>query len=148
MFDEFDIDFKNYIINKLVSLYKTDSYIIQTENNLAYMIRILSCHKTSESVRVLNNIYEKSTNPLILKDVILTMAKFNNRSWLSCCMKGFEGMDSWCRRATIISSFVLMDAGDHWRRLNCKRNVFSEFELLILKWAATRSKESHWSIPL
>ncbi|MBQ4070661.1 MAG: RNA-directed DNA polymerase [Alphaproteobacteria bacterium] len=147
LFEEFPNDFKERIVQVLIALYQKNSYILQTDNNLAYMIRILSEVNSEDTLRVLNSIYYNCKSPLVRKDVILTMAKFNNYSWISNQIKEFCSMDSWCRRAMIIASFSLGDEGKHWRQHN--KQQFSEFENIVSDWVSTKKQENiHWSISL
>ena len=147
LFEEFPNSFKGYIVQVLIALYQKNSYILQTDNNLAYMVRILSEVNSEDTLRVLNSIYDNCKSPLVRKDIILAMAKFNNHSWISNQIKEFRSMDSWCRRAMIIASFSLGDEGEHWRRHN--KQQFSDFEKIVAGWVATKKQENiHWSVSL
>ena len=147
LFEEFPNSFKGHIVQVLIALYQKNSYILQTDNNLAYMVRILSEVNSEDTLRVLNSIYDNCKSPLVRKDIILAMAKFNNHSWISNQIKEFRLMDSWCRRAMIIASFSLGDEGEHWRRHN--KQQFSDFEKIVAGWVATKKQENiHWSVSL
>ena len=147
LFEEFPETFKEHIVQVLITLYQKNSYILQTDNNLAYMVRILSEVNSEYTLRVLNNIYDNCKSPLVRKDVILVMAKFKNHSWISNQIKEFRSMDSWCRRAMIIASFSLGDEGKHWRAHN--KQQFSDFEKIVSDWVSTKKQENgNWSISL
>ena len=147
LFEEFPETFKEHIVQVLITLYQKNSYILQTDNNLAYMVRILSEVNSEYTLRVLNNIYDNCKSPLVRKDVILVMAKFKNHSWISNQIKEFRSMDSWCRGDMIIASFSLGDEGKHWRAHN--KQQFSDFEKIVSDWVSTKKQENgNWSISL
>ena len=147
LFAEFSDEFKEHIVQVLIALYQKNSYILQTDNNLAYMVRILSDMNSEDTLRTLNSIYDNCKSSLVRKDVILAMAKFNNHAWISNQIKEFCSMDSWCRRAMIIASFSLGDEGRHWRQHN--NESFSKFEKIVADWVGTKKQENvNWSISL
>jgi hypothetical protein len=74
------------------------------------------------------------------------MAKWGEFPWLSDQMNDFSGMTPWERRAFIIGSFKLGDAGDKWRGRTKRR--FDPVELLVRDWAEDRFRQSGWDIPL
>jgi hypothetical protein len=83
----------------------------------------------------------------VKRDIMLIMAAWGCSYWVSHQKAYFGQMHPWVRRAFLVASFILGDEGAYWRKTN--KAGLSEFEQLILDWAADRkSSGANWEIPI
>lgn len=122
------------------------SYLLRTELYASFAVRILSEMKTSDNEDALVSLYNRFRGPLVRRDVILTMAKWREFPWLSDQISEYPGASPWERRAFIIASFFMADAGDHWR--DHMKLQFNPFELIVRDWASEKVRQSGWNIPI
>jgi hypothetical protein len=122
------------------------SFVTSTELHVAYAVKVLSEIKTSENVDAIVSLHKKFSSPLVRRDVILAMARWGEFAWLSDQMHDFQAMSAWDRRAFIIASYSLKDAGRHWRDRTKKH--FGMMETLVRDWAADKSSQKDWVMPL
>jgi len=128
---------KNIILEKIYTLIKSDSYILNTELNLAYVARMLSKENSEKSTLILSEIYNENPESILVKNIVTqSMAKINSYAWLSDIKKNFSGMHPLQRRVLIVSSFFLGDEGRHWRDHN--KASFNFIEKIYKDWAAQR----------
>ncbi len=128
------------------NLLQRNSYVMQSDLNLAYAVRFVSLVHSPENEEVLNNVYRDTASSLIRRDVILAMARWKAWYWLSNVRGNFRTFSPAERRAFLIASFVLNDEGQHWRRHIARE--LSPFEIIVKDWAAERTKSQGWSVPL
>lgn len=132
-----DSNAKLFIIDKINELIKTDSFILKTELNLAYLSRLLSKENNEKSKIILTEIYKKNRDSVLITNIVTqAMAKCTVRPWLSDVLKSFSTMNTLQRRTVIISSYLLGDEGKHWREHNKKGFTF--IEKLYASWGADR----------
>jgi hypothetical protein len=118
-------------------LLETDSFILKTDINVAYLVRLISKDRSAENEAILAQLYGKYTDSGLVRHLVTqVMTKWGVHYWLSDLKKNFPTMDARQRRIYIISSYFLGDEGSHWRQHN-KKN-FSKLELLYRDWAAKR----------
>jgi hypothetical protein len=122
------------------------SYLLRAELHAAYAVRILSEMKTSDNEDALVALYNSFRGPLVRRDVILTMAKWREFAWLSDQINEYSGASPWERRAFIVASYFMKDAGSHWRQH--MKSQFNPFELLVRDWASERAPQENWQIPI
>ncbi len=122
------------------------NHVFQIEMHLAYAARVLGESKTPENEDALVDIFNNSTSNMVRRDVILIMSKWRVFYWLSDLMNDFNSLGAWERRAFIIASYQLDDAGSHWR--DHMKNRFNDFELLVRDWAAEKSQIKEWQVPI
>jgi hypothetical protein len=135
------------LMEKLQELVRTENYIIHTELNTAYMVRLIGRHHTSENEEILSLLYKKFQDSMLVKSWILqVISNWKLDYWISDLRSSFPTMTEWERRIFIVASYFMKDEGSHWRFHN--KNGFSEFEILIRDWAADRIKIKDWNIPL
>lgn len=134
---------KIHIFSVLENLITQKSYLIQTDVNLAFTIKLLSLYNTIESSILLNDIYMQTQASLIKKLVTQAMAKQNNHSWLSDIKNTYSTQDELQKRIFIICSYLLGDEGNHWRTHN--QNGFTPIQQIYKDWAGKR-KDSIKSI--
>ncbi|MFA6206465.1 MAG: RNA-directed DNA polymerase [Methylocystis sp.] len=113
---------------------------------LQYAIRLLSLRKDEETRYLFYKIFRSERNEAVKRDIILCLAKWDDWHWLSDLQKRFRTLSPVERRAFLIASFGLEDAGEHWRR-NIRRE-FSESEKLVRGWAEQKFSQPGWQIPL
>ncbi|WP_325177453.1 RNA-directed DNA polymerase [Pantoea sp. 1B4] len=79
-----DNETKDLILEKIYTLIKSDSYILNTELNLAYVARMLSKEDSEKSTLILSEIYNENPESILVKNIVTqSMAKINSYAWLS-----------------------------------------------------------------
>jgi hypothetical protein len=124
----------------------TKAYVLDNELHAAYAVRILAEMKSTENQDALVTLYNRFRSPLVRRDIILVMAKWQEYSFLSDQLNEYSGASPWERRAFIIASYAMGDAGAHWRRYNSAQ--FNPFEKILRDWAAEKSNSKSWVIPI
>lgn len=133
----FDSQAKKAIKDKLIELIKTDSFILKTELNLAYVVKLFSKEKNVEGQTILIDIYRSNTDSILINLVVTqAMAKWNTHYWLSELKRSFPTMTPWQRRLFIVSSYLLGDEGRHWRKHN--NGKFNFIDNIYKEWGALR----------
>ena len=134
-------------ISTLCNLIETDSYLIQTDNNAAYVARVLSLVNSENTIQAIDQLNSKSNSPLVKSNCLYSMTNLNNYYWLSDVKSNFATLSKWERRAYIASSYFLGDEGKHWRE-NTK-GQFVGVELLLRDWIASKQpSQNSWKLPL
>ena len=148
IFWELKDDVQQSICDTLCKLVREDHPLALPEVHAAYIVRVLGLIKTSENVDTLVSISKSQLGPLVRKDIILIMANWEEYSWLFNLKNTFGMLTLWERRAFIVASYKMGDAGKHWR-VHHEGN-FSKFEQEVKHWAADRKQKNPggWSIPL
>ncbi|MFI9840402.1 RNA-directed DNA polymerase [Nonomuraea sp. NPDC051941] len=129
-----------------------EHYLAKNDLNLAYMIRVLASGQSRENERMLIRLYGSThgyggqSAPNIQRDILLAMAKWNVRYWLSSRKPSFNTDHVWVRRAFRVANYALGDEGKHWRKANPPES--QSLDSIIQNWAAKRSSNSRWSIPI
>ncbi|MDN8270748.1 RNA-directed DNA polymerase [Acinetobacter baumannii] len=131
---------KRHIFLIIENLVSQKSYLIQTDVNLAFTIKLLSLFNTIESSILLNDIYERTKASLVKKLITQAMAKQNNHSWLSDIKNTYSTQDELQKRIFIICSYLLGDEGEHWRTHNQKG--FTPIQKIYKDWASSRKQSS------
>jgi hypothetical protein len=124
----------------------TKAYVLDNELHAAYAVRILAEMKSTENQDALVTLYNRFRSPLVRRDVILVMAKWQEYSFLSDQLNEYSGASPWERRAFIIASYAMGDAGAHWRSYNSAQ--FNPFEKILRDWAAEKSNRKGWVVPI
>lgn len=138
---------KEDVCKKIRERVISKSYIFSTELHAAFAVRILSELKSSENEDVLVTLFNRFNGALVRRDVILAMANWKEFAWLADLQNEYQGLSAWEKRAFIIASYTMGDAGSHWREHMKKQ--FNPFEKLVRDWAAEQvQKKSDWRIPL
>lgn len=147
-----DDDAAAEILSTVRGLIDEDHYVAKNDLNLAYIVRVLGARKAKENERMLIRLYGAAhgygseSAPNIQRDILLTMAKWDARYWLSERKRSFGRDHSWVQRAFRVASFNLGDEGRHWRRSN--RPAAGSFEEIVEKWATERASQPGWSVPV
>lgn len=122
------------------------SFVLKNEVNAAYAVRILSKSKSSDNEDALVTLYERFVSPLVRRDIILTMAKWQEFPWLSDKINDYQSVSPWEKRAYIVASYKMGDAGSHWRRQVSA--TFSPIEKILQTWMSARVSSPTWEIPI
>lgn len=131
---------KDLIDNSLLNLFIKESYLIKIEINLNYIVQILSLKYSPEKENLFINLFERETNHLLRRQIIIAMSNWNCHYFIGDIKNSFSTLTMWERRAVIYSSFVLGDEGKHWRQHN--KNLFTTEELLIKDWCNIRKQSN------
>ncbi|WP_445778258.1 RNA-directed DNA polymerase [Shewanella sp.] len=135
--NKFNEPAKASITNKIIQLIKSDSFILKTELNLAYVVKLLAKNNSVENQTTLTEIYKSNTDSILITLVVTqTMAKWNVHYWLTDLRRVFPTMNPWQRRLFIVISYLLGDEGKHWVAHN--KNKFNFIDTLYREWGAKR----------
>lgn len=126
------------VLASVQALIRDRSHIVQIDLHLAYAIRILGTHHSDEAEGLLTRTYESSQSLLVRKEIILAMARWNAVHWLADKKRFFQTMSPWEKRAFLIASYCLGDAGKHWR--DHVKDTFDPFTALVHEWAGARAE--------
>lgn len=144
--NECDSDVKDLFITIISRLVKSDSYVIESENNAAYVCRILSLEKSERTAQALEKLWRRN-KPLIRLNCIYAMINLNHYAWLSDKKQFYVNFTDSEKRAFIAASFFLGDEGQHWRQ--SKKKGFNEFEIITRDWVSTKEPiQNDWKLPL
>jgi len=140
--ERFDDEAKANIKNSIIKLIETDSFILKTELNVAYIVRLISREDSMENQIILTELYKKNLDSVLVVCIITqAMAKCNVHYWLSDLKRAFSTMNSAQRRLFIICSYLLGDEGHHWKEHN--KNNFNFIENLYRDWGAKRKQSNN-----
>jgi hypothetical protein len=136
---------KDFVDSALIALYDNKSHLLSVELNLSYYIQALGTHQNLRKEEILIDIFERIANPLIRRQIILTMAEWSCHYWLSDIKQHYGSFTEWEKRAFIIASYVLGDEGKHWR--DHTKASWNSMEKIIRDWFSKRY-QSNRTIPL
>ncbi|PRX52604.1 reverse transcriptase (RNA-dependent DNA polymerase) [Nonomuraea fuscirosea] len=130
-----------------------ESHIARIELNLSYIIRVLASSRSTENEHTLVRLYGAQHGygsgiaPIIQRDIMLTMARWQAAYWLSDQKNYFHNFHPWVKRAFVIGSYYLGDEGKHWRDGN--KSALRPFDLVVRDWAASkRNGAGDWKVPI
>ncbi|WIM97634.1 RNA-directed DNA polymerase [Actinoplanes oblitus] len=147
-----DEDAASDILRTVRGLIEDQHYVAKNDLNLAYIVRVLGARKTRENERMLIRLYGTAhgygveSAPNIQRDILLIMAKWNARYWLSERKHSFGTDHLWVKRAFRVASYALSDEGRHWRQKN--KPASDSFDEVVDKWASERFGQTGWSVPI
>jgi hypothetical protein len=101
------------IAREVMGLIRRRSHVLGVDLHVIYAVRLLSCRQVDDSADLLAAMYKQSTSPLLRRDIILTMAKWEVWYWLSDLRNQFRTLSPLERRAFIVASYKLSDEGRH-----------------------------------
>lgn len=135
--DRLEAEAKEAVRTAIVQMVRSDSFILKTELNLAYLVRLLAKENIAESQELLVELYGAHPDSILISALITqAMGKWEVHYWLSDLKRTFPTMNAWQRRVFIVCSYLLGDEGDHWRTHN--KAKFNFIEVLYRDWAAKR----------
>lgn len=146
IFDDLSEGTQNLVVETLREMIDVDSTIMRVDIHLAFAIRVLSHKRDDTTQGLLERLYEERGSEIVRRDIILTMARWENWYWLSDLRNGFRGLSEPEKRAFVVASYKLRDEGRHWR--NHIKQVLTPFETVIRSWAAEKCNNANWVIPL
>jgi hypothetical protein len=145
LYNEMDDPTKDLADSTMLSLFAEKSHLVQNDLNLAYLLQVFGQRQSTAKERILIDVFEQSTSPLVRKEIILIMAKWRVTFWLSDLLRRFGSLSNWERKAFIVASFHMSDEGEHWLR-HTKRTL-SPAEVVIRDWYSERLKRTD-EVPL
>lgn len=133
---------------KICRLINEDSYLMQTENNACYIVRLLSHLPETSSSRAINLLYGRpGASELLKSNCILAMVNMKEYEWLSSKKTNYNSMSILEKRAFYSASFYLRDEGAHWRRSIV--NFLDEGSKALGEWIATKyPAHTSWKLPI
>ena|ERR1039457_7263712 len=129
----------------MLSLFSEKSHLVQNDLNLAYLLQVFGQRQSAAKERILIEVFEQSTSPLVRKEIILIMAKWKATFWLLDLLRRFGSLSNWERKAFIVASFHMSDEGEHWR--NHTKRTLSPAEVVIRDWYRERLQRTD-EVPL
>lgn len=145
VFDDLSDSCKGFVDAALISLYEKNSHILSVELNMSYYVQALSKRRNSRKEEVLIEIFERSTNPIIRRQIILVMADWGCHYLLSDVKRHYGSSTEWERRAITVTSYYLGDEGSHWRRRT--KDSWNPMEKVIAEWFGERYQKNK-SVPV
>lgn len=136
---------KDFVDNALIGLYDNKSHLLSVELNLSYYIQALGIRRNVRKEEILIDLFAQIMNPLIRRQIILTMAGWGCHYWLSDIKQHYGSFTEWEKRAFILASYVLGDEGKYWR--DHTKASWNPMEKIIRDWFSTRY-QSNRTIPL
>jgi len=136
VYDSLPNEEQGFIDSTLVSLYDNDSHLLSVDLNLSFYIQVLSRKQSQRKEEILIDLYNRRTNPLIKRQVILVMANWKCHYWLTDLKRQYAGLSEWEKRYFIGASYVLGDEGKHWR--SHTKATWSPMNRLVRDWFSER----------
>ncbi|GJF07399.1 hypothetical protein [Pseudonocardia sp. D17] len=147
-----DIDFTTSVHARIRALIQDKSYIAKIDLNLSYMVRALASRYSLENEHLLIELFQSThgfTNSQsipIQRDIMMILANWQRRYWLSDIKHTFSTMHPWLKRAFLMSSYSLDDEGRHWR--NSVKSSLGDYEKIVHEWAGSKAQNNGWRIPV
>lgn len=144
--DECSKETKENVIFVLTGLVTNDSYLIQTENNAVYTVRVLSKLFDIRTMQAIDLLYNRREASAFLRaNCIMAMINLGETGWLSDLKPNYNTMSLFEQRSFLCGSHYLGDEGEHWRaKLQIKGS-----ELLLNAWIGNKlSTNPNWKLPL
>ena len=138
-------------IDSIISLFETNSFVIQSENNASYALRVLSLFKNDKVVQTIDHIYKNAQNgfdsELVKMNAIYAMANLGNKSWISDRMETFPELSNWERRAMAAAKTFLGIESDNL--IKDQKNSDNAMEALLVNWVQEKmGQKQNWKLPL
>jgi hypothetical protein len=145
--DDLDGEVREAVFVALRKLIEEDSRLVGVPAHLAYAVRVLARDASGSAAtdQALARAF-RSPSSLVRRDAILAMARRGRRHWLADLRGRYPGLGPWERRALLVASYVLGDAGSHWR--DKLRDQLWPLDRLALRWAGERKDAGGWEVPL
>src|SRR5207249_4359074 len=140
VYEDLETSTKDFVDESLISIYDTRSHLLSVELNLSYFIQAISSRHSSRKEEILVELYDKMPNPLLRRQIILTMARWKRFYWLTDIKNKYAGLSEWEKRAFLVASYVLGDEGKYWRQ-NTK-HTWSPMDALVRNWISKKYPES------
>jgi Reverse transcriptase (RNA-dependent DNA polymerase) len=150
---DLDSEFINIVHESIRKLIHDHHYVAQVDLNLAFMIRLLGGHRSTENELLLIQLYQSVHGfrsvpaPYIQRDIMLILARWGITYWLSDQKNYITASHEWVRRAFIIASYKLGDEGRHWRSASMRS--MRPFDYIVRDWVTDRlQNDSSWQVPI
>lgn len=119
-------------------LIREESFILATDVNLAYLIRLFARENDPQCMALVGDIYKSHRgNMLIAMLATQAMGRCGVYDWIADQAQPIQSLNPWQRRALIVCSYLLGVTGETWRKENETRFTF--IDELYSKWAARRA---------
>jgi hypothetical protein len=137
---------RNKVTRAYQELVRLGSHIVLVPANMAFALRVAALESSEEVEPTLAELYAKSEDMMIRRDIILCMARRRADYWLSDLLKRYAVLTPWEKRALLIASYVLGDEGSKWRDRTLAD--FSFVDDAIRNWVSKKNSGRSWEIPL
>lgn len=136
LYAELDESTRDLADQTMEQLFAEGSNLTHNELNLSFLLQVFGQRQSAKKESILIELFEKSSSPLIRKEVILIMAKWRVTYWLSDILRRFGSLSKWERKAFIVAAYYMNDEGNHW--LDHAKFTFAKDENIIRKWYKER----------
>jgi hypothetical protein len=140
VYDELDAGTKDFVDRALIALHDDESHLLSVDLNVCYFIQALALRKNLRKEEILIEVFDKTSNPIVRRLIILAMADWGCHYWLSDIKTRYATLSEWERRAFILASYVLGDEGEHWR--SHAKSSWTPGERVIRDWFADRYQKN------
>ena len=145
VYDELEDGGKDFVDKALTDIYDKYFHLLSVELNLSYFIQALSVRNTRRKEEILVELFDQKSSPLIRRQIILTMARWECFYWISDIKQRYSGLSEWEKRAFILASYVLGDEGKHWRQHT--KQTWTPMDILVRDWFSERFQDTG-TVPL
>jgi hypothetical protein len=150
--DALDDDAQDEVLSSIRAMITDGHHVSKVDVNLAFMVRVLSKKRSRQTTDLFIQLFRQAHGyadtpaPNIQRDIILALARWDTAFWLRDIKSQYRGLHPWPARAFAVSSFVLGDEGKYWR--SGMRHSLTDFDGIVLDWAADRVQSGGWEVPL
>ncbi len=145
--DRFDYETQAGVTESLARLIRDDSFILKTEINLSYAVRLLAKQDTSQAQVMVAEIYRNNPSSMLIATLATqAMGRWRAHYMLSDLKRTFPTMNPWQRRAFVVCSLLLGDEGKHW--ISHNKNKFDFIEKVYYRWAESRASSGTLQVAL
>lgn len=148
----FDAEAQERVQHEVRALVDGGHHVVRADVNMAYFVRVLGQTKSNANESTLSQIfkgglsYSGKAGPDVQREIILTMGRWKSNYWLHGQKVQYDDLHPWAKRAFLVSSYSLGDAGKHWRKSS--RHGLSKFDKIVLEWAGEKfNGNPHWTVP-
>ncbi len=146
-FEKLSPETKISLQTSLRNLVNNNSYVIQSEINMTYLLRVLGLENSLLNEEAIIKAYNNAADSILIKSIVIQiMTRWKAYHWITDKKDTFSTMNKWERRIFIVAANFIGDEGNHW--LNHSKREFSDSEKLIMGWAKEKSKLTDWNLPL
>jgi hypothetical protein len=140
-------DLQVKIFRSFRALIEARSHILLVPANLCFAMRVLVEDPSDATDVLFHGLYGLPECSMMTKrDVILCMARRQNRPWIADAVRRYGHLSEWEKRALLAASYVLGDEGKHFRRRIGPQ--LHEVEARYLSWVGEKNDGQVWEIPV
>ena len=98
LYEELQVSTKAFIDQSLIHIYENDSHLLSVDLNLSYFLQALSVAPSGRKEEILIEVYERTSSPLLRRQIILAMARWKRFYWLKDVKNKYAGLSEWGKK--------------------------------------------------